>query len=75
VVRESFDVLDRVQELEIFLLAVALAEVFANLNRNDAAKECCRVVILVAVLHLLITDPIPIPMVGITSPHVVCVSS
>jgi hypothetical protein len=37
-------VLDRAQEPEIFLLA--LAEVFAWLDRNDAAKECCRVRIL-----------------------------
>lgn len=33
-----------VQEPEIFLLA--LAKVFVLLNRNDAAKECCRVGIL-----------------------------
>jgi hypothetical protein len=60
---------------ELFLFLLVLAEVFANLhlNRNDsdAANECCRVVILrilradmlvciqAAVLHLLVTDPIP----------------
>jgi hypothetical protein len=44
VVRKSVDVLDTSQESEIYLLAVA--EVFALLNRNDAAIESCRACIL-----------------------------
>jgi hypothetical protein len=75
--RKSVDVLDTSQESEIYLLAVA--EVFALLNRYDAAIECCRACILraeilvciqVTLMSLLVTDPIP--MVGLLSPHHCC---